>query len=588
MILTEVKLYSRLNVRSAGGYTVYEEDDLHKPLFTRSAVRDADTGCFARNEDVLYSFDRVTPRKGRELDTMELPIPWDEFQGAVGLLSTPKLVTAKFSGLNMADAYVFVYGWIEDAEPVSVKGPESNTRIHWHPDWWLIYSDFAWFTMQSVQHAAAWSPRRVSFGEGHLLSGPETYARPDTSEPRKWELESSTPLKTSFGTGEQWAIIAYTYNEQINNIRFTQIDYLFWQVGAPIVAGSNTYASPDYAEIFEGDLEELLGLDPQSITGCWLSPIQPRSTSQTPKVGRTVGETTYAAYRSGVFNKIAFETRIWVDNNDHSVMLKTDDYRKVVFIDTGGAPIYTAPWGITFSSVRMCVDMGTSGCSIQCYLDNGDGNKAEEGRLFSFPLPSLPITENAWQSYNYSGQRDYDVRMREISRNQAAVNGISGIGTSAIGGAIAGSAVAPGPGTMIGAVAGIVAGSVGTIANYASSGYFDVKAQSATDKLVSNQASALIVTAYGMQGLFPMGKDEGMRMVVMKRDDVSMAELVSEHTELGWSTSVYSADCSSLISAGGPLRIEGLRVKGDMSNDGKRYISEMFARGVHLDLIEGA
>ena len=75
-------------------------------------------------------------------------------------------------------------------------------------------------------------------------------------------------------------------------------------------------------------------------------------------------------------------------------------------------------------------------------------------------------------------------------------------------------------------------------------------------------------------------------IVKLKRDPESLEELETEQSELGYLTDSYKTDCSSIIAAGGGLRIEGLEIKGDIPREGKNYIASLFARGVHIDLIK--
>ena len=234
------------------------------------------------------------------------------------------------------------------------------------------------------------------------------------------------------------------------------------------------------------------------------------------------------------------------------------------------------------------IDIGTSVAVLHVYLgetDEGNGRNGAEGRFFSFPLPSLPVTENAWSSYNYSGQRDYDLEQKAIQRDRSAVNGIAGIGTQAIGGALAGTAAAPGAGTAIGTIAGLASGIVGTAVNYFTAGEFDNREQRNVDNLTSRQTAGMLINSGGRTSLRPIGTYWGWNMITMARDPVSLAEIEVEQEELGYDTDTYVVDCTNLISAGGPLRIEGLRVKGDIPKEGREYISSLFARGVHIDLI---
>ena len=64
MILPNVRIYSKLTIRT----TVYEEEDLHKPYFTRTASRQGEFRSFAKDADRLYTFANVQPRKGKEFE----------------------------------------------------------------------------------------------------------------------------------------------------------------------------------------------------------------------------------------------------------------------------------------------------------------------------------------------------------------------------------------------------------------------------------------------------------------------------------------------------------------------------------------
>ena len=578
MILPEVRIYSKLTV----GTTVYEEDDLHKPYFTRTASRQGDFKSFAKDADQLYTFFNVQPRKGKEFREMELDIAWDEFAGCK-LFSTPKLIVIKFPSLNTAGAYTFLYGWIDDAEPVATKGPQTNTRIKWRVDWWLTWADYNWFMLSGQpQILANWSPRRVAIGAGRLLKGPSQFARPSSSAPRKWLLEDAKSMidgrDPHSDTGEWWAIMCTTEISGTPTSEIvTDIVYYFWPIGKKITGAD--HSSPGWFAIYTGQIEETMGIDPSSILGFWAAPFKPWIG------GRIKNLATASVYE--LESVIAIKT----NTKTLSKSVQTDDRHKIVFTDPTGAEMYTAPWGISFKNIVTWFDVGTSAASLCVYLGETDTPDKErqgaEGRFFSFPLPSLPVTENAWSSYVYSGQRDYDLQQKAIQRDRSAVNGIAGIGTQAIGGALAGTAAAPGAGTAVGAIAGLVSGIAGTAVNYFTAGEFDNREQRNVDNLTSRQTAGMIINAGGYGGIVqPFGSMIGWNMLTMVRDPVSLAEIEVEQEELGYDTDTYVVDCTNLISGGGPLRIEGLRVKGDIPKEGKEYIAGLFSRGVHIDLIE--
>lgn len=578
MIFPDVKIYSKLTI----GTTVYEEDDLHKPYFTATASREAFKS-FAKDADKLHNFTDVQPRKGKEFQEMELEIKWDEFTG-VKLFETPKLIVIRLSKLNTAGAYTFVYGWIDDAEPVATKGPQPNTRIKWHVDWWLTWTDYNWFQIAGEPAAQKnWLPRKVTIGAGRLLKGPASFARPSSTAPRKWLLEDAISMfddsNPYFYRHEWWAVMCATEASGTppSNV-ITSITYYYWPILKEI-SGAN-HKTPTWADIYTGKIEEKMGIDPSSILGFWAAPFNPW------EAGDVKDFNTVSVYKQS--DIIPLPSRINTKTLTDSV--QTDDRRKIVFTDPTGAEMFTAPWGISFKKIVTWFDIGTSTASLCVYLGDTDRplneKRGVEGRLFSFPLPSLPVTENDWSSYVYSGQRDYDMQQKAIQRDRSAMNGIAGIGTQAIGGALAGTAAAPGAGTAFGAIAGIVSGIAGTVVNYFTAGEFDSREQRNVDTLTSRQTAGMILNA-SVGGITPpCGSMIGWNMLTMVRDPVSLAEIEVEQEELGYDTNTYVVDCTSLISEGGPLRIEGLRVKGDIPKEGKKYISGLFARGVHIDLIE--
>lgn len=579
MIFPDVKIYSKLTI----GTTVYEEEDLHKPYFTRTASRGGNFRSFAKDADRLYNFADVQPRKGKELSEMELEIAWDEFAG-VKLYETPKLIVIRFSKLNTAGAYTFVYGWIDDAEPVTTKGPQPNTRIKWHVDWWLTWTDYHWFQISGEPAMQKnWSPRKVTIGAGRLLKGPASFARPSSSAPRKWLLEDAKSMFDDHDPRsdayEWWAVMAATETSGAppSNVT-TKITYYYWPIARQISGAA--HRSPTWTDIYTGQIEEKMGIDPSSILGFWAAPFNPW------KFGEPKDFETVSVYKLSDIIPLANNVNIKVMTDS----VQTDDRRKIVFTDPTGAEMFTAPWGISFKNIVTWFDIGTSAASLCVYLGETDTpieeRKGAEGRFFSFPLPSLPVTENAWSSYVYSGQRDYDLQQKAIQRDRSAVNGIAGIGTQAIGGALAGTAAAPGAGTAVGAIAGLVSGIAGTAVNYFTAGEFDSREQRNVDTLTSRQTAGMIANAGGVNGIVqPYGSMIGWNMLTMVRDPVSLAEIEVEQEELGYDTDTYVVDCTNLISAGGPLRIEGLRVKGDIPKEGREYISSLFARGVHIDLI---
>ncbi|MFA6689954.1 MAG: bacteriocin class II family protein [Sphaerochaetaceae bacterium] len=555
MIYSNVQLFKALSI--SGGDLQYE-DDLHKPLFTSGDF----TKICSDQEAMAAIAGPVVPRNGHEFREMNV-----NPGKALDLLSPPHFLKA--------DTDVGpIYGWIDRITPLHESDRQWSYWLEWHPDWWL--------TAQSLG--------KLEFGPGRFTKcASSARARPALSQPRYWKNEFSYPLlPTDKAEPEanhivdgwtRWAIIART---ETSNGR-TSIQYYFWPVDSNFKKSTTTTYNRSLSlyRIFAGETEEALGFDPNSVIGYWLSPVMP----WTNYTIRLLGD-------EGIPTGHSFGTSdsLWHRYAVGSTV-KTDDRAKYVFADPTGAIVYTAPWGLEFSEVDMRADIGTNGAYLDFYLNTPDDRRDAglEGRQFSFPLPTLPLTSNAWSSYVYSGQREYDIAAKKLQRDEAAVSGISGIGTSAIGGAIAGSMVAPGIGTAAGLIGGAFSSLIGTGVSYLTSGKYDTRGQKPTDRLASNQTAALIIGSGGGNSLSTIygtpGPRYGWTMHKMIRDPVSLAEYDAEVATLGYDTDFLAADCSELISAGGPMRISDLQVRGDMPAEGKQYISTLFARGVNIDII---
>ena len=145
--------------------------------------------------------------------------------------------------------------------------------------------------------------------------------------------------------------------------------------------------------------------------------------------------------------------------------------------------------------------------------------------------------------------------------------------------------MAGGPaGAIVGAVAGFGLGIAGSFLNEYIQKEADAKSQAATETLLSNQTANVIAPGGG-----PAWYQNGTgnwKIVKLVRDSQSASELADDQTEHGYITDTYLSDCSTIIEQGGGLRIEGLEMHGNYLPQLKMRISEMFARGVHLDLIQ--
>lgn len=564
----DVTLYYNLKFTAGGVTKEYCEEDLHRPLWLpASQTVPALEGEFGR-------FQNVQPRKNRELTEFELPYDY----AGLTVLSDRGMphfvevtVTHEYPNGNNPPTkkYITIYGWIDSFQPIASKSPLSNTLVKWHVDYFLTYTLYDWAKANRPTLTPLF--KTWSYGSGRLTRGPDTYKRPTSIEPRLWLVDS---LEDMFSiVPDEWAVLACT--AQVDNQ--TNIVYYSFHIDGGIPDGC-TMSQPTWSDIYLGLLEEKLGLDPKSILGAWMCPFQPwENGSAQDMVSRAV----YAHV-----DLVSVKT-VKKQFNDP---IMSDDTHRLIFTDPSGAEMYKAPWGIEIKSIFSWLDVGTNAANLCVYLsataNPASEIKGAEGRYFTFPLPALPITENAWSSYVYSGQRDYDIQSKLLQRKEAAVTGLANAGNAAIGGAVAGSMVAPVAGTVTGALIGLSTATAGSTINYYVGKKYDAKNQALADKLVSNQTAGMIISAGSYAGLNPQaGYNEGWSLIILRPDAISRAEIDSDTSQLGYQTNIFILDCSTVINGGGGLKIEGLNIKGDVPNEGKKAISDLFERGVHLDLI---
>lgn len=532
-IFSEVRFYKSLKISG----TAYTENGLHRcaPLPTPD------------NSEYVGSVADVNPKNRLRWSEMVVPMPYDSSTQVYWNLGDIRNVQPSFITVKM-DAGSLIYGWIDSIQTNTYLAPASNFIVRWHVDWWLTMGAGA------------------AYKAGRLKRGPSSYARPDPSTPRKWVYDSVSSI---FNDAHDWCIFAVTHTE--NDV--SCIRHYFWQPSRYITINGNQRIGPSLSEIYAGRVEETLNLDPDTIQGAWISPIVPHDITL-----NTVHQFENGSY--GVYYTDDPTPKILDDNL--ATAMTTDSVRYEVQ-DPTGAVVGILPWGFSCNKIIRCVDIGTAGANLVLNFYDGTGGGTPhpgEGLLITAPLFSVPITSNAQSSYNYSGQRAYDMETKRIQNEQALVSGIANAGTSAIGGAIAGGNAGP-AGAAGGAAAGLVSAIMGSAINYELSIGYNAQQQSAVDRLMSNQANNVIANAGGMAWNTSAMYSQ-WRLVKMTRDSVSLAELSAEQSELGYLTDTQVANCTSIISGKGGLRIEGLEVLG-IGPEGSRYISQMFAKGVHLD-----
>ena len=489
-------------------------------------------------EEPTMEYYDLRPRKGSTLSALELPLSFSE--------------TWDMSYLWMQaedDAgQIEVFGWIRSVEQIA--GSSEAVRIVWVPDYWRTFSG------------------SLTFGRGVVTkTSNSTYARPLRVQPRQWRISSRMNIGNDTDATKNAIILSYVKNTKDGQgqIIKTEIIFLWWYLGA-----ENT---PSLTDIYAGLLEDDLGLDPDSIVGAWLSPVAPVSVTGTYTHG------TYTVNVAGVSGS---------GGNAHSFRpaYTVDSTHRLVVSDYMGAIMGEVPYGFTIDGYSAYCDYGSSGCNVIINFTTNDNRSGatqpEIGLRVTMPCPNLPITSNAWSSYVYSGQRENDIQLRIINRDQKAVAGITGSTNSAVSGALTGALVgtAGGPiGAGVGAAVGLGSALLGVGIDYLSSGYFDDKLQAETDKLYSNQAANVLLPASG--SCWNVLGNGTCAVVFMIADSISRAEMDAFIINQGYDVEIPAASVSSFLIEG-PVQIRNLMLRGAAPAAAKSAIKGKLEAGVFI------
>lgn len=533
----------------------------------------------------LPAGESIRPRKYSTLTALELPIPY------LSVMDMSYLYIEATDGTNS----VKLYGWIDNIEETATSA--ESVRIDWTVDWWRSYSGV------------------VSFNAGTITRcNDSTLKRPYGVNPRMKLYNSSVPifpgLNTDTGQNNMWVIVlaVLTYTSGGDNI--SQLTRFIFPDGVNVYdTGSNTtYRSLSIQDCYNGYLDEVMtnmlpsiGADNIDLVSAYVSPIIPNtditydSAKMAWKSSYTMAHGTWQLQDWGMFweSNLNYDPEIFgsYTRSLGTSLLMTDDTHSYYVSDFEGNLMGVVPWGIGFNRIFANLDIGPIGGYMKVYLyDSSDSSNIAEkaisnGMAFSIPLPSIPITTNQWSDYVLSGQRNYDRQNREISREQSAVEGISGIGTSAVG-ALAGALI----GGPIGAgVAGISASTaIGSLAstgiNYWLSGIYNDKLNDLQDQLYSRQKNTIQETGYGehWRTIATMNSMNGPMLVKLSIDAVSEAEMSGDITYNGYKVQVPVGSVSAYITAGGPLQVANLVITGSAPAVAKDYIKTMLENGVRI------
>lgn len=484
-----------------------------------------------------------------------------------------------------------LYGWVDSVVLESDTDGYPMTTINWHIDYWRTYISQARFGSGMVR-------RRFHDLEAAFGTDPV----PPQSYPYRYLECVADDVRTVYKSNIWWVIFNVTTSGDTSS--------QFWKCYPVTTADGNqrltlgpspAKEAPSLYDTTSGQMDELLGLNPEAIGYAFISPFPPSSYTGTGTSGDPISLSNWQVWSWEEHDCYAFQTDgqpfFDIQTNFPSGTLSapmTTDTDIYMLMDMMGNIVGTLPWG--FNAVgaksRIVCD-GTSACIVMKMYENEDASSYQfaspsEGLAFTISLPAIPVTSNAWSSYVYSGSRQAEMDARQLQAESQAVSGGISTGTSAISGAVTGALLgtAGGPvgmlgGAVVGALASAGTSLISTGANYAyQTGSYADEMQSISDYKASHQANNLILNGGSFDCCF--NNIEGILIIHMRKDEYSITQRDSDISLYGVNVSEPMESCQALVDAGGPLQITNLTVTGDIPVEAKQFFRTRFAKGVRM------
>lgn len=471
---------------------------------------------------------------------------------------------------------VSVYGWIDSVSCSSDTPGKPVTVIDWHVDLWRTYLS------------------KAVFGAGYVTRRPSTSDIPSQPySPRYQVMNLSGTELIKESSNIYWCFVQCTVTVEGTSTQQTlcfPVDVMNGSTSLDVGNSEASYSVPSFNSLITGGWDELLGLDPEAVYGVFLSPYSPNNVTSTgvysvegwypvglhtASDGGTYGALQKSSVRNayGQFYKniSGFQT-----TDTSTVVIKGFDNEIAGALPWGLAPT-TATWRIVEadSSMYVAYRFDISGSYASC---NGNGME------FTIPLKTLGLGTNARSSYVYSGQMELDAKTMQLQRERAyseaktsTIVSLTGSGTSnmVMGAALAGP-LGLGLAT-VGTAASALASAYKAEADYRTEGVYIDSMMDATLKQASRQTSNLMLASSGVDWVF---NGAVPKLCTLEWDDYSVAQRDRDISMYGAHVDEPTADCTSLISAGGPLRIANLIVTGPIPVQAKQFFRTRFANGV--------
>lgn len=487
---------------------------------------------------------------------------------------------------ELNDKTMIFYGWIRDVSLES-DGDLPVTVIDWHIDEWRTWKS------------------SVTFGSGHVKRRPfrNLATTPIQDYPIRYvkldsdDIHVHDPLLGNDGFNNYqvwWILISVNHKTSTDEIEtrfytypvFLTMRTISCHFKATDVSDNTlkTLHGPRLDQIYEGYLDErlgdMLGTTPESVNGVWITPISPILSNDVAVGG--IGSsgspfdfgTMYSDCVDGSYGMLKLAQVDFIRSRSKTITtITSSEEKRYCLTSTDGVKILDLPYGYSVDTVNITLVNEPDGPYFEISLKNSTyGNL--EGMTVNVPLLSLPFSSNAYTSYVYSGQQQYDKEMRTLRSNSKALEGTSVMAAS---GALMG---AFGP---MGALAGAGMGIASGILPYASEMlYSNDKEQTLENRLKANQPSTMIISPNALLSI-ARGYDFVIKALIP--DDYSSQQITATRNQFGISVDELMTSCDALVRTTSPTgyyNIQNLIVGGDVPVSAKRWIREKFRTGVRL------
>lgn len=270
---------------------------------------------------------------------------------------------------------------------------------------------------------------------------------------------------------------------------------------------SSIFDSSDYFRVFKN------WFIASDVSGAWFVPVN--SLGGSISFGDKYIKSTFDGhdYFMGYYTKLNNPDGVRTENltlTNESVLDYTDSIQKRVITDEYGNVLFTAPFGVLLTTVKIVYRMSVSNCQIDFIFNNTDYDKANlESLAFTYMCKSADIVIDSEIEYN-ARNKQYEKEIRQLQNNQSLVDSLSNVGMGAIGGGLVGGGV----GVLVGGGLGVATAGI----QYGSNQYFNSQYINLEEKKY-NQQQDIVNTA--MTGTGAILVKSALRMKILRIDEPS-------------------------------------------------------------------